>query len=109
MTDQQHDPRRAHLDRRRRQTWRILAVGMVLATLAAAATGLAGLPGQVGAVGFLLVTALACVLTAVVALVTSMLDDLADRGVGRHRPVLAGCLLLLGFVLIGMVMQVAGA
>jgi hypothetical protein len=99
----------AHLDRRRRQTWRLLGVGMVLAAVAAAVTGLVGLPGQVGAVGFLLVAALACVVTAVFALMTAMVDDLRDRGVGRHRPVLAGVLMLVAFVLIGMVMNVAGA
>jgi hypothetical protein len=108
MTGQEPSPRSAHLDRRRRQTWRLFGVGMALAAVAALATGLFGLPGLVGAVGFLLLTALACVVTAVFALVTAMTDDLRDRGVGRHRPVLAAVLMLVAFVLIGMVMGVAG-
>jgi FtsH-binding integral membrane protein len=101
-------PRAEHRRRRMRQMWLLLAVGLVLAAVAAAVTGLVGLPGEVGAIGFLLVAALACALTGVVALVTSMVDDLKDRGVGR-LPLLGGALLLVAFLLIGMVMSVAGS
>ena len=92
-----------------RQLWILLAAGLALAVIATALTGLVGLPGQVGAVSFLLVSSLACAVTGVVALLTSMLDDLRDRGVGRARPILGGVLLLAAFLLIGMVMSVAGA
>jgi FtsH-binding integral membrane protein len=101
-------PSRAdHQRRRMRQLWLLLAGGLVLAAVAAGITGLVGLPGQVGAVGFLLVTSLTCAVTGVVALLTSMVDDLKDRGVGR-RPLVGGGLLLAAFLLIGMVMSVAG-
>jgi FtsH-binding integral membrane protein len=100
--------RAEHQRRRMRQTWRLLGAGLTVALLAAAVTGLVGLPGQVGAVSFLLVAALACAVTGVVALLTSMIDDLKDRGVGRRRPILGGVLLFVAFLLIGMVMGVAG-
>jgi hypothetical protein len=96
-----------HQRRRRRQLALLFAGGVALAVVAAAVTGLVGLPGQVGAVSFLLVVSLTCAVTGVVALVTSMIDDLKDRGVGR-RPVVGGVLLLAAFMLIGMVMSVAG-
>jgi lysylphosphatidylglycerol synthetase-like protein (DUF2156 family) len=97
-----------HRRRRLRQMWLLLALGVVLAVVAAGVAGLVGLPGEVAAVGFLLVASLACAVTGVVALVTSMVDDLKDRGVGR-LPLLGGVLLLIAFLLIGMVMSIAGS
>jgi hypothetical protein len=96
-----------HQRRRLRQLWLLLGGGIALAVVAAGVTGLVGLPGEVGAVSFLLVAALSCAVTGVVALLTSMIDDLKDRGVGR-RPLVGGALLLAAFLLIGMVMSVAG-
>lgn len=99
----------AHERRRLRQTAVVLAVGLVLAAVAAAATGLAGLPGRLGAVSFLLVAALACGAASLHAGVTALIDDVRDQRVAGRRPLAALALLAVSVLLLMMVLSVASS
>ncbi|HKJ56044.1 MAG TPA: hypothetical protein VJ978_08655 [Nitriliruptoraceae bacterium] len=85
----------------------IMAVGLGVGVAAALAAGATGASGQVGAVLILLVLSLAAGVGALLALVTSAVDEFRGRDVTSRRPVLGIVLFVAAAMLMAMTVAAA--
>lgn len=86
----------------------VMGVGLGVGILAAVGAGLAGATGRVGAVIILLVLSLAAGTSAVMALVTSAIEEFRGGDVSWRRPVLGIVLFVAAAMLMAMTVAAAG-
>lgn len=108
MTDGGREDTAQEPDPRVRSTWRIAAVGAVVAVALAVLTGVLGATGRVGFVVLFLVLALSAGLAALYAGLTAVVDDLKGRRVARARVVSAVGLFFLAAILMALVAGAGG-
>lgn len=85
-----------------------LAVGVGIGILAAIGVGLAGASGRVGAVVVLLIVSLATALAALMALLSSVVEELRGADVAWRRPVMGIMLFVVAAMLMAMTVAAAG-
>lgn len=108
MTDGDPDTVPPATDPRVRRTWRIAAVGALVAVAVAVLTGVLGGTGRVGFVVLFLLLSLSATLSALYAGLTAVVDDLKGRRVARARVVSAVGLFFLAALLMALVAGAGG-